>query len=347
MISDIKIFKLNYSETVEEISQENLLKQLNLFNILTFYVSNQKRMYIWIGKRASQTLKSHIPKIREIISKDYPELNILRNITIESGTEPSNLLEILNISKEELNNHIRNLELRLLPFLSEINKLKGAADKKFISEDYNAAISLAEKILKISEDINDESLEIDQKNFINEAQIMNKAHGILQEIESEATQVVKTFQKLRDDGKFKEAHDLVINLKQKYEKDYNVYSIPIFQELILKDENLIYNLRSEQKELNSRLDDLEIQFNKFIKNYYLKKANSVLVEAKGLIVDLIEEKVSKRWNYLEQTLIEAKESLVYQIQKFSKEAIEFLEKGEIIKTLEHYEKIIEKLEKNI
>jgi len=347
MSSDIKIYKLNYSGTVEEIPQENLLNQFNLFDILTFYVFNQKHMYIWIGKRASQTLKGHIPKIREIFSKDYPELNILRYITVESGTEPLNLLEILNLPQKELNNHLKNLEMKLLPFLSEINRLKGAADKKFMAEDYNAAIDLAEKILRISNDINDESLEVDQRNFIDEARIRNKAHGILQEIESETAQVVKTFQKLRDDKKFKEAHDLVIDLKQKYEKDYNIYSIPMFQELILKDENLLYDLRVEQKKLNSRLDDLEIKFNRLIKDYYLKKANSVLVEAKGIINDLIEERASKRWDYLEYTLNDARRSLINQIHKSSKEAIKFLEKREVKKALDYFEKIIEKLGKNI
>ena len=136
-------------------------------------------------------------------------------------------------------------------------------------------------------------------------------------------------------------------MKQKYEKDYNIYSIPLFQELILKDENLLYDLRVEQKEFNSRLDDLEIEFNRFIKDYYLEKANSVLVEAKGIINGLIEERASKRWDYLEYTLVDAKRSLVNQIHKSSKEAIKFLQKREVKKALDYYEKIIEKLEKNI
>jgi len=87
MSSNIKIFKLNYSGTFKEISEEKLLLSFTLFDILTFYVPNQRLMYIWIGKKVSQSLKKLIPQIRGAISSEYPELKILRNITIESGLE--------------------------------------------------------------------------------------------------------------------------------------------------------------------------------------------------------------------------------------------------------------------
>jgi len=92
MSSDIKIFKLNYSGTFEEILPEKLLNNLSLFNVLTFYIPNQKRMYVWIGKKVSQSLKSHIPQIRVAISREHPELQILRNITIESKNPKINSL---------------------------------------------------------------------------------------------------------------------------------------------------------------------------------------------------------------------------------------------------------------
>ena len=69
MSSEIKIFRLNYSGSFKEILPENLLSSFTLFNVLTFYIPNQKRMYIWIGKRVSQSLKRHIPEIRGAISR--------------------------------------------------------------------------------------------------------------------------------------------------------------------------------------------------------------------------------------------------------------------------------------
>ncbi|MBY9009485.1 MAG: hypothetical protein KGD74_06435, partial [Candidatus Lokiarchaeota archaeon] len=88
MSSNVITFKLNYSGSFEEVAQKNLFNNLTLFNVLIFYISDLKRMYVWMGKKAAQSLKRHIPQIRSAISRKYPELKILRNITIESGLEP-------------------------------------------------------------------------------------------------------------------------------------------------------------------------------------------------------------------------------------------------------------------
>ena len=63
MSLNIIIFKLNYSDSFEEIAQESLFNNFTLFNAITIYVPNQKHMYVWIGKKVSQCLKSHYPKI--------------------------------------------------------------------------------------------------------------------------------------------------------------------------------------------------------------------------------------------------------------------------------------------
>ncbi|MFX1406285.1 MAG: hypothetical protein ACFFBW_04970 [Promethearchaeota archaeon] len=346
MSSNIKIFKLNYSGSFEEIHQENLLQYFTLFDIITFYNPLLKRLFIWIGKKASQTLKSHIPRLRELFYEQYPELKILRNITIDSGSESSEFLETVGLSRTELDKHIRNLEIKLLPSVSEINKLKEIADKKFLSENYEEVITVGEKILRLAREIDDESLEIDQKNFIREAQTRIQTKNKLDDIEKECMKALNEFQNLVDKNKIKDAHKIVSALRKKYKNYFNIYSISIFRDLILKDEKLLFSLNSEQNRLKDQLDDLEIRFNRNLNQNYLEKANLILKDAKELANKLIEEQISKRWDFYDSKLKEAKDALINRIESLSKNALNFLDRGEIVKTLEIFEKIIYELDKN-
>jgi len=347
MTNSIKIFKLNYSGAFEEVPKENLVKSFNLFDILTFYIPDQKRLYIWIGKKASHSLKSHISKLRELITRDHPEFKILRNITVESGSEPQEFLEKISVSDVELHKHIRQLETKLLPIISEINRLKTEADKLFLSEEFGKAVHTAEKILNLSKEIDDESLGMDQINFINELKSRTKAKEILQEIEQDCIQVLEKFQQLIDNEDYKEAHHIVENLKQKYKDDYNILLIPKFQELVLKDENMLNHLRKKQDKLKRDLDDLEFKFNQFLKEGYLGKASNILNDIKKIIPELIEKSTSSKWNFLESSLVDAKKALINRSVKFSKDALNNLDKGKISEALELFEKIIGDLESSI
>jgi len=346
MSSNIKIFKLTYSGSFNEITLENLLQNFTLFDIITFYDPSIKRLYIWIGKKASQSLKSHIPKVRELLHEQYPELKILRNITIESGSESSEFFKIIGKSKIELDKRIRDLEIKLLPSIAEINKLKEAADKNFLLENYKEAIDIGNKILKLAQEIDDESLEIDQKSFIREAQIRIKAVNVIKEIENDCKDTLIEFQKLINNNNIKEAHNIVTKLKEKYENDIKLYSIPLFHDLILKDENILFNLRTEQTKIHNKLDDLEFRYNKCLNDNYLEKAGKIIKDAKSLVNQLIEDDISKRWIFLDSKLKEAKEAFIERIEKLSKNALTYLDNGEILKTLEIFEKIIIELDKS-
>jgi len=234
MSSEIKIFRLNYSGSFEEILPEKLLSNFTLFNILTFYIPNQKRMYIWIGKKTSHSLKSLIPKIRRTISREHPELQILRNITIESGLEPPEFLEIIGIEEAILKLHIKELEIKLLPVLSEISRLKSKADKFFTSNNYEDAIKIAQKIMTLAQSINDDSLEQDQINFIIEARSRARASEILKEIEILCKEATAEFDQLVKVEKYQDAHKLVEEIKKKYENKYNLSINSISSAIIIK-----------------------------------------------------------------------------------------------------------------
>jgi len=346
MSSFIKIFKLNYSGSLEEIIQENLLENFNLFNILTFYIPNQRLMYIWIGKKVSQSLKSHIPQIRETISIERPELKILRNITIESGLEPNKFLEIIGITEDILKARIKKLETNLLPALSEINRLKEKADKYFISENYNMAISAAQKIVNLAKDIDDDSLEQDQINFINEAQSRARASETLHQIEDESKEVIKHFNQLVEVEDYREAHSLAEDFKKKFENECDISSIPLAQQLILKDENMIYSLKIEQEKIKKEIDEFYNSFKTGSNKGNLKQAKEFFGKMKAEIKNIFNDDVLNSLKQFETRYNETKKETVSEIAQVSREALNNLEKGEISKAIEIFETIIKKLEFN-
>jgi hypothetical protein len=346
MSSNIKIFKLNYSGTFKEISAEKILLSFTLFDIITFYVPNQRLMYIWIGKKVSQSLKKLIPQIRGAISNEYPELKILRNITIESGLEPAEFLDIIGITEEVLKVRIKKLETNLLPILSEINRLKEKVDKYFISENYIMAIDAAQKIVNLAKDIDDDSLEQDQINFINEAQSRAQASEILHQIEHVSKEIIKKFNQLVEVENYREAHNLAQDFKKKYENEYDISSIPLAQQLILKDENMIYSLKIEQAKIKKEIDEFYNSFKTGPNKGNLKQAKEFFGKIKAEIKNIFDDDVLNSLKQFESQYNEAKKETVSEIAQVSMEALNNLEKGEISKAIEIFEKIITKLEFN-
>ena len=344
MSSEIKIFRLNYSGSVEELLPENLLSSFTLFNILTFYIPNQKRMYIWIGKRVSQSLKSHIPQIRGAISREHPELQILRNITIESGLEPPEFLEIIGIEEAILKSNIKALEIKLLPVLSEINRLKSKADKFFISNNYEDAINIAQKIVTLAQGINDNSLEQDQINFIIEARSRARASEILQEIEILCKEATAEFDQLVKDGKYQDAHKLVEEIKKKYGNKYNLSMIPLTQQLLLKDENMVYKLKIEQEPLLKEIEVFVSSFEKRSNNRNLKVMKDFLERRSNVSQHFLDDKITKKLKQAKDFYYRTKEEVVNEVTQISISALKNMENGDISKALELFEKIIQKLD---
>jgi len=303
-------------------------------------------MYIWIGKKVSQSLKKLIPKIRGAISSEHPELKILRNVTIESGLEPAEFLEIIGITEEVLKARIKKLEIDLLPILSEINRLKEKVDKYFISENYNMAIDAAQKIANLAKDIDDDSLEQDQINFINEARVRASTSEILHHIEHYSKEAIEEFDRLVEVGNYREAHSLAEDFKKKYENEYDISSISLAQQLILKDENMIYSLKIGQAKVKKEIDEFYNSFKTGPNKGNLKQAKEFFGKTKAEIKDLFDDDVINSLKQFETQYDEVKKETVSEIAQVSMEALNNLEKGEIAKAIEIFEEIIQKLEFN-
>ena len=347
MIDNIKVFKLTYSGNLEEISQEDILRSFTLFDILTFYLLNQRRMYIWISKKAPQSLKSHIPSIREIFLRDYPNLKILRNFTVEFGSEPLAFFEAIEVSEEKYREYLNELETKLLPVLSGINRLKDEADKNFISEKYEKSIIFAQKIIELAKEIDDKSLEINLLNFIEEAKSRAKAKEVIDQIENECRIKMHIFDNLNKAEEYKEAHKIVMEFRKKYERDYNLLSISVAQELLLKDENMLYNLRQEEQLLKAKLDVLENEIESLISINKLNQAERILEENKSLTDKVIDKEITNKWDSLRNNYLKIKELKKKELEELNDNALNFLKKRNILKAIDSYDEIIDRLEQFI
>ncbi|MHA1933381.1 MAG: hypothetical protein ACW96X_12625, partial [Promethearchaeota archaeon] len=98
----VKIFKLNFDGTFDEISYENIKEVFTIVNILAIYITTKKIMYIWIGRNATQALKNHISNIRVLVKEEFPDFRIIRNFTFEMREEPFEFFKNLDLNKEDL-----------------------------------------------------------------------------------------------------------------------------------------------------------------------------------------------------------------------------------------------------
>ncbi len=346
MSSDFKVYKLRYSGSFEEIPHEELNNYLTLFNVLIFYIPDLKRMYVWMGKKTAQSLKRHIPQIRGAISRKYPELIILRNITIESGLEPPEFLNIIGIEGEILKSKIKTLEFKLLPVLSEINRLKEKADKFFIANNYGEAIELAQKIVNLARDIKDDSLEQDQINFINEAHIRARASKILNEIEQICKEKTKKFNKLVEAESYEEARTVVEDFKQRYAEKYELSSIPLAQQLLMKEENMLYKLKIEQDKVIKDIDNFSEKFGNSTNVIFLRETKKFLATIQKSSIKYYDKRIKDKMDLLKSKYLSVKNDLRSNLRKLSESGLVYMKKGEFSNALKIYEEIVQNLELN-
>ncbi|MFX1258424.1 MAG: hypothetical protein ACFFAN_11230 [Promethearchaeota archaeon] len=334
---NIKVFKLNYSGKFEEISLEassDLISFFTLFDILAIYVSATKVLWIWIGKKVTQSLNKYIPEIRTRFSEIVTDskLKILRNITIESGSEPSDFFKFIGFTWEELKSHIKSQELKLKPIIDEIEALKNELSRLFNSEKYEEGIKISEMIIELSKKINDKSLEKEQKDLILELKEKAKLKVDRDVIEGETIIIKDKFDELIDSNRTEDivnAHKIVEKFKKKYENIYELTSIPLANELILKEENIWFNFTIDQKDLVKKVEILINLMETAIENNDVSEIEETMTKAKELLLRIIDnDEVKKKWNKVENSYVEWKKKnlTIDTIEKAIEESSKLMEK---------------------
>ena len=346
MSEDLKFFQLTYSGNFSEILEENLINSFNLYNIIAIYSPFKKTLFVWIGKKAAQSLKRHIATIRHTFSREYPDMYVLRNITIESGSEPENFFEMMDINGARLEEKLKSQESKALPVFSEINKLKEQADKLFIEEKFDKAIEISQIVQNLAQEVNDVTLINDQQGFIEEARIRNKALAIFNEIEKEATIINRKINTLNKDPEFLEIYNLISDFLTKY-SEYNIEKIQSVQNLISIFQEV--KKRSEDKKNNiiEKLKELDTQFSESLNQINLEKAKIQISNAQDLLRNVKNSKESLKWNKNEEDFNNLKEKIKEDIQKKTLSISNLLEDRNVNLSLSKLDEIIDILGKII
>ena len=346
-ISNLKIFKLDYSGSFDEISIENaqIIDFFTLIDILAIYVPIQKRMYIWVGKNATQSLRSYIPDVRMRFSEKLPELKILRNITIESGSEPSDFFQFINFNWDQLKAHIKEQEVKLEPIIREITSSKRKLADAVKQEDYGEGIKISENIIQLAKEINDQALEKEQEDLIKDLKEKSKIKSSAENVEGEAHEIKIKFDTLIKTNKpedIVEAHSIVEQFKKKYQESVDLTKIHTPNDLITKDKNIWFSFTREQQEISKEINQLKENLNRAMEKLEITNVEVTMTRAKDLLLRTVDEEIKKEWSEIDSRYLDWKRKNV-TIAKIE----ESIEESLKLKDNFQFEEAISKLESTI
>ncbi|MFW9942541.1 MAG: hypothetical protein ACFFFT_15990 [Candidatus Thorarchaeota archaeon] len=302
----LKIFKLNFDGSFDEISYENIKDVFTIVNILAIYLSQKKTMYIWIGRNATQALKNHISNIRVLLKEEFPTFRIIRNFTFEMRDEPFEFFNNLNIAKEELYEIIDYQEKVMLPTLKEIDSFKSQLEKFIESEDFTNAIKISEEIIKLAKKIEDDAVLTEQNRLIVEIKSKYEDKVIIDEISEKASTLYKEFTRLIEEKEYLKAHQLIEEFELEFRDKYDLSLIPIVKELLSKEKKI---WKEEQDRLTKLLNKLETDLYLALKNLDIEKAESLIEKGKFLFSNLLNDEIKLKWGGFETEIHTAKQKV--------------------------------------
>jgi len=118
---------------------------------------------------------------------------------------------------------------------SKIDELKNLAQNCYLSGNYQEAINYSEEIIKLAIKGDVPSYVKEQEKFINIIADKLQKEYMMSEVKNVATGIEQLYETLIKSNKVKKAHEILEDFKKKYEEIPNFESIPIVQQLIMKD----------------------------------------------------------------------------------------------------------------
>jgi hypothetical protein len=152
------------------------------------------------------------------------------------------------------------------------------------------------------------------------------------------------FDRLIKKENYQDAHKLVIDIKKKYEKEFNLSTIPLAQQLLLKDENIVYRLKIEQEPIIKSLQLLANSLENTSSKSNLNEIKLFLESKNTEIQRFLDESVRFKLRQVKDSYNRARENLILKIAQLSSNAIKHIESGEIIESLEIFEMIVQNLD---
>ena len=339
---DIKAFKLHYSGRFVPCGEEceDLVELFSSVHVLSFYIAGEKRLYTWIGENASQTLKAYIVRFRQIFSEEYPDLRVLRYITVEAGTEPFDFLRSIGISKEDLHSHIDQEVDKLSPVLSKISTLKEQEDNLFNNEQYDQVIEIAKEIISLAEESDNESLRIDQESLIEEAKNRSIATDMLKNIEKDRLKLKAQIENIENSEDVFTLHSQTEKFKETYGEYFDFSRIPDVLTVLEKEEE-IWKKYSETREKTREIEDIENQYLSVYESNDYDTAQKIMEEIKEILLQIDDNQLFIKWNEKEAELEEKIREIDQKIFDLEKEIEESKEKEDLYQIKESCEKLLE------
>jgi hypothetical protein len=192
-----------------------------------------------------------------------------------------------------------------IAIISEIDDLKIKAANHFRLGQGDLAISVAEQIIELATKANLELIIKEQKNFIIKIERTDFTTSKIPEMISLCDDFKDKCDKLLEEKKVIEAHELVEEFKRKYERYYNLHTIPSARTAIAKEEKVWKDFLSGQEEVIQQLEKLEEQFYENIMINQRGAASTIIERAWDHIFKLPEsfKEYQNRWGVIEDKFI--------------------------------------------
>ena len=147
----------------------------------------------------------------------------------------------------------------------KIEELKNLAQDSYLKGNYPQAIKYAEEVIRLAVQVDLQSYIKEQEKFINIIAEKLQKKYTLSEIEKTAINLQQNYDKIIESVNVEKAHEIVENFKKQYEDFPDFESIPVVQEIIMKDNREWIkftstkrnNLNDEEKEEEELIDDLQ------------------------------------------------------------------------------------------
>lgn len=185
-----------------------------------------------------------------------------------------------------------------LTIISEMDELKVIANNHLIMKRYPEAIKSAERIINLALDVKMNSIIREQEEFIANIYKVLETDKLASIITDDFVHIQFKYDQLSKKNKFREAHRLVQEFKEKYNEYYDVRLINSINQFLQK-ENKRWDLFTAEESNIKLLEPLEIQFNSYIHTNNIPLAKDTLEKARELLEKVSLDYILEKWNDIE------------------------------------------------
>ncbi|MBD3196885.1 MAG: hypothetical protein GF317_17655 [Candidatus Lokiarchaeota archaeon] len=297
--SKLIIHKLSYGGKLLDVSSLDHISLFSSTSIIPIYKKSSKILYTWVGKKAPQSLKNFIPKIRKIISEQYPNQAIIRYVTIDSGDENKDFFDMLNFTEKQLEEQIENLERKRFTIIDDIDQLRVKENNLLMTNNFKEAKRNAEEIIELARQINDMAIEVEQREFIVKIEKMQGDKEKIKLINKEIENIRAEYENLINNNEIFKAHSIISGFYKHWEDIIEENEITPVNLLINKDKEIWSSYIKEQKSIYDDLVNLLDEIENEISERSFDSANDKLIKIGEKRTSLASSEIIDGW--FEQT----------------------------------------------